>query len=102
MILGAKLFSDPRKADGAIIEVKVSSTSMGISPCWKDFLDKRYHAIIHEVLRIKTALGSHEIDNVKSVYSPYYREHELSYADLLPHSLWHIFTAGTPFRGLID
>jgi hypothetical protein len=74
---------------------------MLISPCWKDFLDKGDHAIIHEVLRIKTALRSHEIDNVEFVYSPYDRQHELSRADLLPHSLWHIFTAGTPFRGLM-
>jgi hypothetical protein len=88
--------------DAAIIQVKVSSTSMRISPFWKDFLDKRYHDIIHEVLRIKTTLRSHEINNVEFVYSPYYRQHELSRVDLLPHALWHIFTAGTPFCGLLS
>jgi hypothetical protein len=74
---------------------------MRISPFWKDFLDKQYHDIIHEVLRITTALRSHEIDKMTSVCSPYYCQHELSCADLLPHSLWHIFTADTPFRGLL-
>jgi hypothetical protein len=87
--------------DATIIEVKVWSTSMRISAFWKDFLDKQYHDIIYEVLRIKTALRSQEIDNVEFVYSPYYRQHELSRADLLPHSLWHIFMAGTPFCGLL-
>jgi hypothetical protein len=101
MILGEKLLSDPGKVDAAILQVKLGSTSMRISPFRKDFLDNRYHDILYEVLRIKTALRSHEIDNVKSGYSTYYRQHELSRPDLLPHSLWHIFTAGTPFRGLL-
>jgi hypothetical protein len=87
--------------DAAIIQGRVESTSMGISSFWKDFLDKWYYDIIHEVLKIKTALRNHEIDNVKSVSSPYYPQHELSHADLLPYSLWHIFTAGTLFRGLL-
>jgi hypothetical protein len=70
--------------------MKVQSTSMWISPFWKDLLDKGYDDIIHKVLRIETALRSHEIGNVKSVGCPYYREHELFCSDVLPHSLAYL------------
>jgi hypothetical protein len=43
-----QLLGELWKVDAAIIQVKVKSTTMRIFPSWKDFLDERYHDIIHE------------------------------------------------------
>jgi hypothetical protein len=83
-----------------MIEVKLKSTSMRISPLWGNFLDRRYDDNIQEVPRIKIALRSHSIDNVKTVCTPYYHKYWLSRADLLSHRFGHIFPGASSFRRL--
>jgi hypothetical protein len=85
-----------------MIQEKVKSTSMRISSFWKDSLDQRYHDIVHEVVRIAIALRGYDIDNVKTGYFPYYRQHELFLADLPSHHFWDVFTGGASFRGLLQ
>jgi hypothetical protein len=81
--------------------MKVQSMSVRNSPLWKNISDQRFHDIAHEVLRIEVSLLSHQIDNVKTAYSPNNNEHELCCADLLPCPFWQLFAMDAPLRGVL-
>jgi hypothetical protein len=68
---------------------------------WKNVCDQWCHDITHEALRIEPALPSHQIDNVKTAYSPNSSEHEVFCADLLPRPFWRLSAMDTSLRGVL-
>jgi hypothetical protein len=46
-------------------------------------------------------LENHQIDKVKTGYSPNNIEHELFYVDLLPRHFWYLFAMDAPLRGVL-
>jgi hypothetical protein len=80
--------------------MKVQSTSVWNSSLRINMCDQQCHGIPHEPLRIKAALRSHQIDNVKTAYSPNNSNHELSCADLLSGPFYHLFSVDAPLRGV--
>jgi hypothetical protein len=63
--------------------------------------DQWHHGITHEVLTIEAALRSHQIDNMKTAYSPNNSEYERFSVDLLPLPFWRLFSMDVRLLGVL-
>jgi hypothetical protein len=87
--------------DVIVVQMKVQLTSVWNSPLRKNICDQRCYDITHAVLRIEAALQNHQIENVKTAYSPNNSEYELPCADLLSRPFWCIFAMDALLRGVL-
>jgi hypothetical protein len=101
LIVSDELFGDLSKVDVTVIQMKLQSTSVWNSALLKNICDQQYHDITHEALKIKAALRSHQIDNMKTAYFSNNSEHEFFYADLLPRPFWRFFAMDAPLLGVL-